>query len=100
MYKIYIDGSLAYSPYEKEFAVYDATLSVEQNQPDTFEFTLPFTNPFVNSIEKMCTEVRLLRDDDLMFVGVACEDTLNFDNSRTVKCKGDLYFLSQSIIRP
>ena len=100
MYKIYIDGSLAYSPYEKEFAVYDANLSVEQNQPDTFEFTLPFTNPFVNSIEKMCTEVRLLRDDELMFVGVACEDTLNFDNSRTVKCKGDLYFLSQSIIRP
>lgn len=100
MYKIYIDGSLAYSPYEKEFAVYDATLSVEQNQPDTFEFTLPFTNPFVNSIEKMCTEVRLLRDDELMFVGVACEDTLNFDSSRTVKCKGDLYFLNQSIIRP
>lgn len=100
MYKIYIDGSLAYSPYEKEFAVYDANISVEQNQPDTFEFTLPFTNPFVNSIEKMCTEVRLLRDDELLFVGVACEDTLNFDNSRTVKCKGDLYFLNQSIIRP
>ncbi len=100
MYRIYIDGNLAYSPYEKEFAVYDAKLSVEQNQPDTFEFTLPFTNPFVNSIEKMCTEVRMLRDDELMFVGVACEDTLNFDNSRTVKCKGDLYFLSQSIIRP
>lgn len=100
MYRIYIDGNLAYSPYEKEFAVYDATLSVEQNQPDTFEFTLPFTNPLVNSIEKMCTEVRMLRDDELMFVGVACEDTLNFDNSRTVKCKGDLYFLSQSIIRP
>lgn len=100
MYRIYIDGNLAYSPYEKEFAVYDATISVEQNQPDTFEFTLPFTNPLVNSIEKMCTEVRMLRDDELMFVGVACEDTLNFDNSRTVKCKGDLYFLSQSIIRP
>ena len=100
MYKIYIDGSLAYSPYEKEFAVYDATLSAEQNQPDTFEFTLPFTNPFVNSIEKMRTEIRVTRDDELMFCGVVCEDTLNFDNSRSVKCKGDLFFLSQSIIRP
>lgn len=100
MYKIYIDGSLAYSPYEKEFAVYDANLSVEQNQPDTFEFTLPFTNPFVNSIDKMRTEIRVTRDDELIFAGVVCEDTLNFDNSRSVKCKGDLYFLSQSIIRP
>lgn len=100
MYRIYIDGNLAYSPYEKEFAVYDATLSVEQNQPDTLELTLPYTNPYVNSIEKMRTEIRVTRDDELMFCGVVCEDTLNFDNSRSVKCKGDIYFLSQSIIRP
>ena len=100
MYKIIIDGHLVYSPYDQQLSVYDANVELLQNDISTFEMVLPKSNPYADSIIRMKSKVLVTEDGILLFSGVVCEDEVDIDGNKLIRCKNDLFYLDQTIIRP
>ena len=100
MYKIIIDGHLVYSPYDQQLSVYDANVELLQNDISTFEMVLPKSNPYADSIIRMKSKVLVTEDGILLFSGVVCEDEVDLDGNKLIRCKNDLFYLDQTIIRP
>ena len=100
MYRIYCDNSLIYHQNIEELKITNATVDLEQNEIGTFKFTIYPTNPYINSIRKMNSIIRVYQDDYLLFRGMACEDNIAFKNQKTIQCKQEYYFLTFSVQRP
>lgn len=105
MYKVKIDDSYIYHPWDKNLQIYDAIFEAELNKNGSFQFELPATNPMYDSIQKLKSEVRIIRFTKTMkekeiFHGRVLNDGIAFDNEKSVECEGDLAFTLDSILRP
>ena len=97
MYDIYLNKELVYSGY-LDTEVSDASLELVQNDVDTCEIT--FIPKADVTIERMKTKVEVYEDGDRIFNGIVCDTSATFYNEVSIKCKGEMFYLSQTVQDP
>lgn len=69
MYKVLIDGLVAYKPGSKSYSLLKANLDLETGFAAKFTFTVPPTNPIQSRIKNLSSIVQVFRDDKEIFYG-------------------------------
>ena len=100
MYTVYADDKNIYNPLVEELSIINAKLDLELNKAGSFSFTVPPTNPYINSLTKLKTQICVFENDDLIFRGRVLDDQEKFNKALIVKCEGELAFLNDSVQRP
>ena len=110
MYRIYVDDELLYSPEvssnKPEYALTNATMSLELNKAGSVQFTMPPTHYLYNKLKHLSTDVRVIfakgwgATEKTRFYGRVFDTTRDFNNNKEVLCEGDLAFLNDSTQRP
>lgn len=99
MYKVLLNGTVFYDARIDDLAIINPVLNLEENSAGVFEFTLPPTHPRYEEIQTRSL-FTVLRDDAVLWQGVAVEITTSFYKEKKVSCDGELTFLNESILRP
>lgn len=101
MYKIYADGELLCDSSIQELAIISPIVKLAANSAGSFEFTLPATHPYINSIERRSTIISVYIDEDTepTFQGIATEEDEDFYKNVTFICEGELTYLNDTIQR-
>lgn len=99
-YRVLIDGKDAYSPYDESLAIYNTTLELNQDDVSTFEFSIDRTHALINDIHPRNSSIEILRNGASLFRGIVYSVSTNYDGSKDIKCKDELYFLSLTIMEP
>lgn len=99
-YRVLVDDKDAYSPYDDKLAIYNTTLELNQDDVSTFEFSIDRTHALINDIHPRNSKIEILRDGTSIFRGVVYSVSLNLDGSKDIKCKDELYYLSNTIMEP
>lgn len=99
-YRVMIDGKDAYSPYDESLAIYNTSLELNQDEVSTFEFSVDRTHALINDIHPRNSAIEILRNGASIFRGIVYSVSTNYDGSKDIKCKDELYFLSLTIMEP
>lgn len=100
MYTVFADDKNIYNPLVEELSIINAKLDLELNKAGSFSFTVPPTNPYINSLTKLKTQICVYENNDLIFRGRVLDDQEKFNKTLIVKCEGELAFLNDSVQRP
>lgn len=85
------------SSSEKDIAIYDSTLELEEGTAGTFEFSIPPTHPYYNMIQPRQTIITINRNDKWLWEGQVMDVSDNFNKERKVYCEGALAYLNDTI---
>lgn len=99
-YRVLIDNKDAWSPYDESLAIYSTTLEANQDDVSTFEFSIDRTHALINDIHPRNSSIEILRNGASLFRGIVYSVSTNYDGSKDIKCKDELYFLSLTIMEP
>ena len=97
MFYIYADGVSIYDPSNPAYIISDPKLTVEFGKAGSFEFSIPSSNLYYNSLHQMKTIISVTIDGTELFRGRVLNYTKDFNNSRQVYCEGDLAYLVDSV---
>lgn len=97
MYKIYIDGELAYYPGDELLILTGCELHLALNDSGTFEFDISPDSAFYDRIASRVTMVQVVKDDKELFYGEVRDISRDLYNVKHVYCVGELAFLFDSI---
>lgn len=98
MYEVYIDGRILYYPGdEKYMLVDDPQIKLSLENSGTFEFSVPPGNPEYENIVNKVSMIQVIRDGKELFCGQVYASEKDFYRIKTVKAKGELSFLFDSI---
>ena len=97
MFNVYADGQLLYCPDDAGLVITSPTLTLERGKAGSFQFDLPPTNPFYNSLKKIKMVISVEQDGEEIFRGRVLSEERNFNNIKSVYCEGDLAYLSDSL---
>lgn len=100
MYTVYADSNCIYNPLISDLAIFNTKLDLELNKSGSFSFSIPPSNPFINSIVKLKSVITVYEDNFIIFRGRALNDQEKFNKTVTVTCEGELAFLNDSVQRP
>lgn len=100
MYSIYADGNLMTTSQDEKTLVENPVVKLEANKAGTFTFTIYPNHDFYNLIKKHDTVLRVERDGEILFQGVAVTEEVNLLGGKTYSCEGELTYLNDSILRP
>ena len=99
-YRIFCDDYVLYDSDLNEFQLGNPVLKQELNAVDELIFTIYPNHPYFNNISKLSSEIKVFRDDNLLFKGRVISSELGFRNEKKIVCEGVLAFLLDTIIRP
>lgn len=97
MYKVYIDGELAYYPGDELLILTGCELHLAMNDSGTFEFDIAPNSTFYERIASRVTMVQVVKDDKELFYGEVRDISRDLYNVKHVYCVGELAFLFDSI---
>lgn len=97
MYKVYIDGELAWYPGDELLVLNNCELHLALNDSGTFEFDITSDSTFYDQIASRVTMVQVLKDDKELFYGEVRDISRDLYNVKHVYCVGELAFLFDSI---
>lgn len=97
MFYVYADDKLLYHPLEETLVITSPRLSLEIGKAGTFQFELPPTNKYYNSLQILRTRITVEIDGTEIFRGRVLSTEKNFYNVRSVYCEGDLSYLVDSV---
>lgn len=99
-YYIFADDQLIYAVDTDEHIVVNPKLTLELNNVDSLEFTMPETNSLYSQLSKLRTTIELRQGKDVLFRGRVLDDETDFYKRRKVHCEGALSFLKDTIKAP
>ena len=99
-YRIFCDDYVLYDSQLNEFQLGNPVLKQELNMVDELSFTIYPNHPYFNNISKLSSEIKVFRDDNLLFKGRVISSELGFHNEKKITCEGTLAFLLDTVIRP
>lgn len=99
MFTIKCDNKYIYNPRSKKYLVENTQLTQELNKAGTLTFNIPPTNPLINKISGLTSEIKLFNDKELEFLGRVIDTKDNFYNQKNITVEGELAFLCDSIQR-
>lgn len=102
MYFVKYGDKYLHDPRVTELTLLDLSLDGEENSCGFCDFTIYPTHPLYNDIRALDSNnpIRVYDDGHLIFSGFIYELGKEFYLDGHVKCKGDLAYLSASIVRP
>ena len=100
MYRILCDSYVFYDPRLLDLFVLEPELTQKKNDPGELSFTIPKEHPHYDVLEKLKSRIKVYRDDTLIWIGRAIEDSRNLYENRRVIAEGVLSFLLDSVLRP
>lgn len=99
MYSIYADDVCIYhdgSPLESVRAV-SPKLTLSDSAAGSLTITIPPTNAGYSTIERLNTEIRVLREGTEIWCGRVISETSDFWKNRKLTCEGELAFLNDTM---
>ena len=102
MYFVKYGDRYLHDPRTDDYKLFDLTLESEENTCGYCDFTIYPNHPMYNKIKERDTvnSIDVYDDDELLFSGFIYELGYKFQLDGHVKCKGDLSYLNDSIVRP
>ncbi len=102
MYFVKYGTKYLHDPRVDEYILTDISLEANQNTCEYCEFTILPSHPLYSKLKERDPDnpVEVYDDDILLFSGFIYELGVEFYLEGTVKCKGELYYLKESIVRP
>ena len=93
---------MLHDPRSEETILDEVSLEQESNSCGYLEFTIYPDHPEYNSMKERDTDnpICVYFDETLLFRGYIYEFSKDFNTVSTVKCKGELDYLTHSLIRP
>lgn len=99
IYRVVLDDLYDLHTSDINCMLLNPSLELEMNSAGSFNFTLPPTHPYWNSIEVLKSTIDVYEDDDLIFTGRVANIDKNWNNERVVECEGALAYFNDSIHR-
>lgn len=99
MYQILCDNFVLHDARVDGLQVIGAKCDLEVNKTGSLTFSVLPTHPHYADIVKHKSIIRLIHDDELVFLGRVLNDEINFNNIKNVECEGELSFLLDSVQR-
>lgn len=97
MFSVYADGQLIYFPIEEELTIHTPKLTLEMGKAGSFQFGLPPTNRYYDSLRQLRTIITVEYDDVEIFRGRVLTINRGFNKIRDIYCEGDLAYLVDSV---
>lgn len=91
---------LLHDPRFHDTQIFDDELSEEMGHTPTYNFSIEPGHPHYDKIKPLVTEVRLYRDERLLFFGRVLSVVSDINNLMVVSCVGALSYLADSMIGP
>lgn len=99
MYQIICDDFILHDVRMDNLQVINAKCDLEVNKTGSLTFSIPPNHPHYNDVNKHTSVIKLLRNDEILFVGRVLNDEIDFYNIKNVECEGELSYLLDSIQR-
>ena len=99
MYRILCDNFVLHDAQMEDLKVIGAKCDLEVNKTGSLTFSIPPTHPYYYDVKKHTSVIKLLRNDEILFVGRVLNDEIDFYNIKNVECEGELAYLLDSIQR-
>lgn len=102
MYFVKYGENYLHDPRVDEYILFDLSLDGEENSCGYCDFTIYPTHPMYSKLRERDADnpIEVYDDDILLFSGFIYELGKEFYLDGHVKCKGELAYLSETIIRP
>lgn len=102
MYFVKYGDKYLHDPRVEKYMLMDLSLNCEENSCGYCDFTIYPDHPLYSTIKERDADnpIKVYDNDILLFVGFIYELGKEFYLDGHVKCKGELDYLSESIIRP
>lgn len=102
MYFVKYGKEYLYDPRVQDCVIFEPSLECEENTCGFFDFTIYPDHPLYDKLKERDSSnpVEVYDDDILLFAGFIYELGKEFYLSGQVKCKGELAYLKESIVRP
>lgn len=107
MYKVYVNGELTFNDQlpDEDLVLVKPKLVLEDNQPGTFDFTLPLNHRHANKTNalgrpfcgSLTDTVTIYKNGQWFWEGRPVSETSDFYNRRVIHCEGALSYFSDSI---
>lgn len=75
-------------------------LSLQLNKTGSLTFAIPAGHENYDKVNKLTSVIEVYQDDELIFTGRPLSDEVDFYNTGTIPCEGDLSYLIDSKQRP
>lgn len=99
IYRVVLDDTYDLHTSDINCMLLNPSIELEMNAAGGFNFTLPPTHPYWDSIEILKSTIDVYEDDDLIFTGRVSNIDKNWNNERVVECEGALAYFNDSIHR-
>lgn len=99
IYRVVLDDLYDLHTSDINCMLLNPSIELEMNAAGSFNFTLPPTHPYWDSIEILKSTIDVYEDDDLIFTGRVANIDKNWNNERVVECEGALAYFNDSIHR-
>lgn len=97
MFSVYADGQLIYFPIEEGLTIHTPKLTLEMGKAGSFQFGMPPTNRYYDSLRQLRTIITVEYDDVEIFRGRVLTINRGFNKIRDIYCEGDLAYLVDSV---
>lgn len=98
--QVFVDDNAVYDPRVDELVIMQDKLNLELNKSGSYVFTVPPSNPYYGTFNKLKSIVKFVRDGKILFRGRILNSEHDFYNNQKLTCEGELAFLNDSIQRP
>lgn len=102
MYRVFCGSDIIYDPRDPDLVLTGLKADVALNETGSFEFTMPITHPYRDSIVLMqkSREIVLEQDGEVLFRGRATQCQRGFYGDAQYRCEGDRAYLNDVTLPP
>ena len=97
MYYVYADENSIYNPLDKSLTIHSPKINLELGKAGSFQFDIPPTNLYYNSLTQLKTIIKVEIDNTTVFYGRVFSITRSFNNMKKVYCEGILSYLIDTV---
>lgn len=97
MFNIYANGESIHFPVVEDLVIVKPKLTLEIGKSGSFEFSIPPTHQYYNSLQKLKTVITVDYDETEIFRGRVLTINKGFNNVKKVRCEGNLSYLVDSV---
>lgn len=102
MYKVFANDVCIYNDnyIDETTAIINPKLTMEDNSSGSFEFSVPPTHFFKDSMNSFETIITIYKYDEYLWEGRVLEEEKDFFNNKKIYCEGELSYLTDTIQEP
>ena len=100
MYRIYADDTLIYDSTLEDYKIGKGQITKEADKSGSFVFSVYPDHPYYGQFIQMRTLITVYKSGRIVFRGRILDDAVDYWNTKTLTCEGELGFLQDSVARP